>query len=277
MERRSHAVTSVDTGDADPSVVKSAARVLHILELFSDIQRAARAGEIAERLGYPQSSTSVLLKSLAQLGYLEFEPLGRTYTPSARVALLGAWLSNQDGAIAPVMQMMQVLSQETGMTITLSARNGIYATYIHVIQATSTLRLHTPTGTNRLLAWSAAGFALISDMDDAGIRSLVHRTRNEFPANSRKISTAMVLEHVQAFRRQGYFLSRELVTPGGGHISMRLPGSPPTRPLAIGISGWIEDVLRDEVRYIRAMRRAIDTHLRPAAHARGREGRRKRS
>ncbi len=265
MERRSQAVTIIEPAKDEQAVVKSAARVLRVFELFGDIQRAARAGEIAERLGYPQSSTSVLLKSLAQIGYLEFDPAGRTYLPSARVALLGAWLSNAEGSIAPVMDLMQELSQETGMTITLSARNGIYAQYIHVIQATSTLRLHTPTGTNRLLVWSAAGFALISDMDDSWIKSMVHRTRSEPVAERRKINAAAVLEHVRTFRRQGYFFSRELVTPGGGHISMRLPDRDGTRmrPLAIGISGWVEDVQRDEARFVQAMRRAIGAHLGP--------------
>jgi DNA-binding IclR family transcriptional regulator len=162
------------------------------------------------------------------------------------------------------MEVLQVLSRETGMTVTLSARNGIYAQYIHVIQATSTLRLHTPTGTNRLLVWSAAGFALLSDMEDAEIRSLVRRTREAFPANARKITAAKVLQHVATFRRQGYFLSRELVTPGGGHISMRLPEGAQTRPLAIGLSGWIEDVRRDEVRFVRVMRRALAAMHRPA-------------
>jgi DNA-binding IclR family transcriptional regulator len=271
VERRSQAVTTIRSARDEQSVVKSAARVLHIFELFGDIQRAARAGEIAERLGYPQSSTSVLLKSLAQLGYLEFDAAGRTYLPSPRVALLGAWLASPGSSIAPVMQIMQDLSQETGMTITLSARNGIYAQYIHVIQATSTLRLHTPTGTNRMLVWSAAGFALISDMEDASIRSLVHRTRNEFAVSRRKVNVAAVLEHVNTFRRQGYFLSRELVTPGGGHISMRLPDDENrTRPLAIGISGWVEDVQRDEARFVRSMRRVIDAYFPAAGRARGR-------
>lgn len=264
MERRSKAVVSIEGTQDEQSIVKSAARVLHILELFGDIQGPARAGEIAERLGYPQSSTSVLLKSLAQLGYLEFEAGSRSYIPTARVALLGAWLSNAGSSIGPAIDLMQDLSQQTGMTITLSARNGIYAQYIHVIQATSTLRLHTPVGTNRLLVWSAAGFALMSDMDDAAIRALIGRTRSEF-AGSRRIATAAVLEHVATFRRQGYFLSRELVTPGGGHISMRLPDNGRLRALAIGVSGWVEDVQREEIRFVRAMRRAIEKHL-PAAH-----------
>jgi hypothetical protein len=42
--------------------VKSAERVLQIFELFDEIQRDARVAEIAERLAFPQSSGSLLLK-----------------------------------------------------------------------------------------------------------------------------------------------------------------------------------------------------------------------
>lgn len=257
MEKQGRSVTTIGSPEYDPAVVKSAARVLQVFELFNDIERPARAGEIAARLGYPQSSTSVLLKTLVQLGYLEFSDRDRTYQPSARVALLGAWRATRSGSLAPIVNAMQEISDETGMTITLASRTGLYAQYIHVIQATSTLRLDTPIGTNRLLVWSAAGFALMSDLPDSGIRLLVHRTQSEFSATARKITAAAVIDHVRSFRQQGYFLSNELVTPGGGHISMRVPEAAQTRPLAIGVSGWIEDVLRDESRFVRVMRRVL--------------------
>ena len=256
-EKQGRSVAPIGTPANDAAVVKSAARVLQVFELFNDIERPARAGEIAARLGYPQSSTSVLLKSLMQLGYLEFDNRERTFQPSTRVALLGAWRASRGGSLTPIVDAMRELSVETGMTITLASRTGLYAQYIHVLQATSTLRLDTPTGTNRLLVWSAAGFALISDLEDSGIRLLVHRTQSDFPSTSRKITAAAVLDHVRSFRERGYFLSNELVTPGGGHISMRVPEAAQTRPLAIGMSGWIEDVLRDETHHVRAMRRAL--------------------
>ena len=51
------------------STVKSAARVLAILEYFDDLQRPSTVTEIAEELTYPQSSTSALLRSLVSMGY----------------------------------------------------------------------------------------------------------------------------------------------------------------------------------------------------------------
>jgi len=259
--RRASEVSVVDATTEKHAVVKSAARVLRILAIFDDLQRKMRVGEIAERAGYPQSSTSVLLQSLAKLGYLAFDPVDRSYIPTVQVALLGSWIANGMAADGTVGRLMDELSEETGATITLASRNGIYAQYVHVIQATDTLRLHTPTGTNRLLVWSAAGFALLRDVSDDEIRILVRRTAAE--QSIYKLDIKQVLENVREFRRQGYFFSRELVTAGGGHISMRLPlaETKGQHALAIGVSGWIEDIERRKTRIIRAMRAAIHRHF----------------
>lgn len=261
IARRAREVSVVDATTEKHAAVKSAARVLRILAVFDDVQRGMRVGEIAERTGYPQSSTSMLLQSLAKLGYLEFDPVDRSYIPTVQVALLGSWIANGMAANGTVGRLMDGLSEETGATITLASRNGIYAQYVHVIQATNTLRLHTPTGTNRLLVWSAAGFALLRDVPEDEIRILVRRTAAE--QQTHKLDTKQVLENVREFRRQGYFFSRELVTAGGGHISMRLPQAENRgqHALAIGVSGWIEDIERQKSRILRAMRAAIQRHF----------------
>ena len=71
-----------------PRVVKSAVRVLEVLELFDRLQREASVGEIARELGYPVSSTSMLLGNLLERGYLRHGPDQRSYFPTPRVTLL---------------------------------------------------------------------------------------------------------------------------------------------------------------------------------------------
>jgi predicted transcriptional regulator len=55
----------------DPQPIKSAMRTLALLEYFRRTKTSAAVTEIAAALGMPQSSTSVLLKSLVSLNYLE--------------------------------------------------------------------------------------------------------------------------------------------------------------------------------------------------------------
>ncbi len=72
-------------------MVKSAQRVFELLELFESECRPLRVGEIVQRLDMPQSSVSMLLKTLAARGYMDFDPQERTYCPSVRVAFLADW------------------------------------------------------------------------------------------------------------------------------------------------------------------------------------------
>lgn len=260
-----HAVRTVPPVDdmEDGTVVKSAARVLRILEFFDEVQRDARVTEIAAHLNYPQSSTSALLKSLAQLGYLDYDRVRRTFLPTARVALLGTWLKDgpvQDGRL---LRMMEDLSEASRDTIILAVRNGIYAQYIHVIQAQTAIRYHVPQGSRRLLAWSGSGFALLTQAPDKEIRAVVARTNAESREGRTPIDFKATLSHVQQARRDGYFFSRALVTPGAGAIAIPLPEGVErrNRPMAIVISGVLEDQVRREHELVGLMRDAIERYL----------------
>src|SRR5690554_2544091 len=130
-------------------VVKSAARVIQVLELFDEMRRSMSVAEIAAHYEWPASSTSALMSSLVTLGYLEYDSSKRVYRPSVRVALLGDWIHNnllKDGQLA---RMMEYLNAVTGETIVLAAQNGLHSQYLRVLQGTNALRVHLHIGTLR--------------------------------------------------------------------------------------------------------------------------------
>ena len=53
--------------------VKSAERAMALLEFFAEWRRPATVKEVSQSLGWPQSSTSMLLASLAEAGYYDEE------------------------------------------------------------------------------------------------------------------------------------------------------------------------------------------------------------
>jgi DNA-binding IclR family transcriptional regulator len=258
----SDVATVVDAAPTRPAVVKSAGRVLEILEFFDEVRREAQVAEIATRLGYPQSSTSVLLKSLTQLGYLDYDPSTRTFLPTARVALLGTWLDEGPVRDGSLIRMLEELSRATGDTIILAARNGIYSQYIHVVQARTAMRFHVPQGSRRLVVWSATGFALLRLAEDEQIRALVRRTNAEL-APAQLIEPRRVLANIRQLRDEGYFFSRGLVTPGAGSIAMLLPSGVDRRdrPLAIGVSGLLDQFVRREHEIVACMREALRRYM----------------
>lgn len=253
----------VDPGTPASALVKSAGRVLQVLEFFDEVQREARVQEIAERLAFPQSSTSVLLKCLVQLGYLDYDGSTRSFLPSPRVALLGTWLDKGPVRNGSLIRMMEELSEKTGEIVILAARNGIYSHYIHVLQARTSMRFHVPNASRRLVVWSATGFALLVREKDEVVRGLCLRTNAEAPKDHPTIDLKKVRANVQKTRESGYFFSKGLVTPGTGSIAMPLPQGIDRRdrPLAVAISGLLNDFVRREKQIVGLMKEAITRYL----------------
>jgi DNA-binding IclR family transcriptional regulator len=231
--------------EADPKRVKSAGRVLEILEFFDDVQRESTVMEIAETLGYPQSSTSALLRSLVDMGYLIYAPTRRTYITSNRVALLGSWMNSDFFREGAIISMMKELNEETRDTVVLATRNGLYVQYIHVIQATNPARLHITLGTARPLAASSAGYAMLSTLKDEEVRRIVMRINAEAAADEPLLKIADILARLAEIRVKGYAFTQDLVTRGGGMISAPLPRVDRQPQMVVGIGG-ISEVMRNK-------------------------------
>src|SRR3546814_8484437 len=60
-----------------------------------------------------------------------------------------------------ILRIMETLNAETSDAVILTARNGLCAQYIHVVQARTALRLHLTTGTMRPIASSVTGWVQI--------------------------------------------------------------------------------------------------------------------
>lgn len=248
-------------------VVKSAVRVLEVFELFDRLQREASVGEIARELGYPVSSTSMLLGNLLERGYLRHGPDQRTYFPTLLVTLLGSWIEPLFTPHAEVMRMMDELGEATGETIILAAPTRDQAQYLHVVPATTTMRMHVGPGTMRPLLASGLGRVLLSTMPDDKIRHLVMRNNNGPLAEESRVSLAALQRDLSAIRARGYSVVLRGVTPGAGLIGMLLPLEVGGLPLALGIGGWAREMRARQQEYVSLMRGAIDRHLRPHARS----------
>ena len=244
-----------------PTVVKSAGRALQILEFFDDTRRAANMMVISRALHYPESSTSILLRSLVTLGYLDYDRRKRTYRPTSRVRLLGSWIDpplfQNDG----VIQLMQSLNDETRDVVMLASRNGLCSQYIHVVQAQTALRLHLTPGTMRPIARSATGSVLLSTLSDLEIAKLVRRINSEVDNLDELVKISDLLQEIEGIRRDGHVLARSRVTKGTTVLAMPLPARLTATPMVVAIGGA---TARMEERYhelVDLMSRRMQEHL----------------
>ncbi|KKM08177.1 hypothetical protein LCGC14_1726480 [marine sediment metagenome] len=238
-------------------VVKSAARVVEILELFEARQSALSINQIVEGLKLPQSSVSSLVKSLVILGYLNRIDDTRTFTPSERLAFLGHWTLGKPRGMEAVQVMMGELSETTGEAILLGCRSGTLLRYVSIIESPHVLRFTLNLNQTRPIQSCGMGIMLLTLLADSAVAPLVRRFNDEVPDHPLKRPESQVLEDVRRGRAQGYFETFGMVTQEVGTISTVLPLPAEGRVLGIGIGGplsrldkkrdWLRQTLMEKV------------------------------
>lgn len=260
-------MNSPEANPARGNVVKSAGRVLEILELFDEVQAPLPLFEIARRLNYPAPSALALLKSLQAKDYVSFDPVEKKYSPTMRVAMLGGWIRGQvfmDGAI---VSLMNALVEKTGETVMLGMQNDIYAQYVHTEQSEKALRYFLKPGTLRPIWRSATGLALLSAQTDDQIRKLIKHINARLESSEQQVDEKKLLADVAQVRRRGYAYNDQL-TDGISAIALLLPYQVHGRSLSIGIGGptsRIKPHLNEMVSIIQSL---IAEHL-PVGQAKG--------
>jgi DNA-binding IclR family transcriptional regulator len=226
----------------ETSTIKSARRVLEVFELFSRLKQPASVSDVQNHLKYPQSSTSVLLKSLHALGYLDYDPIKRRYMPTMRVNLLGAWMQAERLGGVNIDELLRRLRRETGETVVLGMQNGIYVQYIHLLHSPAPLRLHIDSGILRPLCRSAAGKMLMTLKPAAEIRGIIRRINATDTDANERIDVEDFLQHIERCRRQGYAVNLETAMVGIGAVAMLLPVSSSLPPMAISVVGLAQQI-----------------------------------
>lgn len=251
--------------------VKSAVRVVELFEYFDRIQRGSSVMEIARALDIPQSSTSALLRSLVQLGYLDQDAGRKSFVPTPRLTRLGSWVAPAITPASEVIALMNELGERTGETIILGAIAGDVVRYIHVVPATTAMRLHVGPDTARPIVASGLGRLLLSMLPTERIREIVQRHVAAHPRDPARPALPQVMRDLSRIRAQRYCISVNRITPGAGVVAVPLPVQEGGPQLALGIGGLAMTMERDRERLVRLMRQGIATHLggRRAAAAQG--------
>jgi DNA-binding IclR family transcriptional regulator len=217
-------------------MIKSARRVFEVFELFAERRRSASVAEVVKELGYPQSSTSMLLRTLTKLRYLEYDRHARQYVPTLRIALLGSWIHDQVFSETGLARLVEQLHADTGAVVILGMQNDIHVQYIHMAQAFGN-RLHwyIKPGSVRPLCRSAVGRVLLSQKTDVDVIYLLRRINAEEKDSGTYLSESALLQELDIVGQQGYAYTAGTVNPQAGVIEMQLP-TPASQPdMAIGI------------------------------------------
>lgn len=242
------------------AIVKSAMRTFAVLEFFRETKRAASVTEISSALEMPQSSTSVLLSSLVQLNYLEYDRRTRRFIPSYRVNLLGDWIRHSSFRDTKLTDLMEELWTATGgETVMLGHQAGAAGMqYLHVIPSGSQLQYTANAGQIRPMIRTALGHVLLSQMPNTAVRGIIRRNNAEEPSQSARVRESAFLEEVERIRHRGFSETNGSTTPGANTIGMLVPLAKRRARLAIGIGGPIERIAAKRARIIEVMQSRLE-------------------
>lgn len=236
-------------------------RAFEVLELFEAQQKPLTLSEVVAHLKYPFSSCSILLRRMADLGYLKYEPNNRTYMPSSRTALLGNWVFQHLFVEAHLLSLIQRVHELTGETVMTGMRRENYCQYIHVIQSRFAVDYHLRPGTLRPIHASGLGLALLTTYSDTEITKLV-RWHNAQRANANhQIDQRDLLDVVGKGRKRGYIYSRNIVAQGSGAIAMALPKRKDSvEQFGIAVGGMVSRLDGKEDKIVAILRECIQDY-----------------
>jgi len=223
---------------AGASLVKSAQRTMEILEFFADYKAVATRVEIAEALGYPESSTGALLKTLVDLGYLRYDVQRRSYSGAPRLAFLGDWIDPDLVTPGPIHEMMQRINDRSGERVILVSRDGTHIRYIHSVYPKHKSKFEFGMGHALPLTSSGGGRCFLSVLPDAEVVALARRINTEVDP-TRVVKVNLLLDAISEIRRIGYALYYGVDLPYGV-VAVYLSRPPPLEPFAVCISASIE-------------------------------------
>ena len=246
-----------------PSQVKSASRAIEILEHFRNVRQPRSMSDIASALEYPQSSCTVLLKTLVTLGYLNYDRHERVYFPTPKVTSLGDWVPRALFGTSHVLDAMRDVHAATGETVSIGARNDVYLQYVQIIQSVHALRFHVDEGALRPLTQSAVGWTLLSTLPDEKIDNIVRRANIATAKPSGRVGIPEMMRRIRDIRDKGYCYTENVPFLGGATLCMLLPITIQNQPVALGLGGATERIRLNHDRYLAALRRAAKS-MRPS-------------
>lgn len=222
-----------------PSTIKSARRVLEVLELFAERRGPATVSAVAEALDYPLSSTSVLLRSLERLGYLQQDTATREFGPTLRVMLLGTWMHDDLFGQGSLLSSMNTLRLRTGQTVMVGLRQGVHVRFILSLPSLRANGLKFPVGVMRPVCQSSVGKMLLTRETDRDVQRIA-RAANAQAEPEQRVDVAALLDEVRRSRLQGWAETRDYPRTGFATLAVLLPDLPGQAPMAVTLGMRLE-------------------------------------
>lgn len=248
--------------------VKSAARVLDLLELFAAAGEPLGVSGVAKRLDLPKSSAQALLLTLAGRGYLARGDDGYMLPAELRVGWVGGIRARLLGVARPIMERMAAQSGESAFIGTMAS--GGQVQYLAKAVSPREVRYDASLDHLRPAHCTSIGLVMLAHMPDKEAErwlkpSLLVRVTPHTVTDPRKIRQIL-----RAGRKAGYVEVRDANVEGAAGVSAPIfgPGGDVIAGLNLGAPTSRYGQRREDlVRIVCSEAAHITDRLRPPARS----------
>lgn len=235
-------------------LVKSAARALDILDAFAAKRQPMTATEIGAALGYPKSSLSMLLRSLATQGYLSVSGRDQAYFPTLKVARLGDWVAGALIGSERLLDVLDELRSETGETVTLTGALDLQMRCLHALIGTQPIALQVEEGVRFPIMGTAIGAAWLAAQKPEDSEALIARWAKQEQRSAEDVES--IAAAVASTRETGHATAYDAVVPDTGAVAMAIKAGT-DEVLVVAVAGLNSRIHASETEIAASMERLL--------------------
>lgn len=211
--------------EAEAGGVKSARRVLEVLEYLAESPDGATFPQLIDGLGLPKSSLHGLLMTLVDAGWVYLNEATRTYCVGLRLWQVAQNFSSVDSLAHIAQKHLEGVRDEVNETVQLAVLEGIDNVYVAKVESDHPLRLVSHVG-SRLPAYATGlGKVLLAYLEPAEFRRRMTNVKIQ-RFTTRTMTTLKALEQGLAeIRARGYGEDEGEYTPGVYCVAVPVLGS----------------------------------------------------
>ena len=216
--------------------VKTALRIIEIIEIFAREQKPLALSELARELKAPASSCLALIRTLVSLGYLYETTRRQGYYPTGRLLAMSQRIARADPVLERLYPSLKELGHITGETVVLGKLSSLNTVlYLDVLPSDNPIHYVAVAGEQKEVHANSLGKALFSVLDDDEQQALLAQMSFRKYNDRTLTDKAQFLSHIRTGREKGLFtnLGESMADVGaiawpvsvsGGHFAISIAG-----------------------------------------------------
>lgn len=217
------------------TTVKSAARVMRVLEYVALVRRATFSDVVSE-LDLPNSSAHQLLHTMRSHGFLEFDEATKQYQLGLRVWEVGRAYTADTNLVSLAQPLLERLTLETGETAQLARLDGLEVVYLAISESPHPMKLVSAVGKRLFAHGTALGKTLLAALSDQALRRRLEGVTLQRFTRHTIVHHDALLAELERTRARGYGIDDEEYVVGCRCLAMLVRDADGAGVAAVSVS-----------------------------------------